>query len=128
MKTPAKVFYVFLLALLAITGCQKDNQSYKLVGNWQAYQVLQNGEPMQLSPSEIQLNVLSNGRYLYRSTLNYEEAGHYEIDGPYFIAMDTVHNNTEERVVEWTSISLDTLQLRMMTEGNEQLVKMSRVK
>lgn len=118
-----------LLICLSITlfGCA-NVQEKKLVGKWQGASLIEDGVPMQVSPSEIGFEFFNKGFYHFRSTLNYREAGRYSLIGNLLYTMDTINEASTEKSVQILELSDDSLFLKMNAEGKEQLVKLFKVK
>ncbi len=118
-----------LLICLSITlfGCA-NIQEKKLVGKWEAASLIEDGMPMQVSPSEIGFEFFNKGFYRFRSTLNYQEAGSYSVNGSLLYTLDTINEASTEKSVQILQVTDDSLFLKMNAEGKEQLVKLFRVK
>lgn len=84
-----------------------------LYGRWQAVEITQAGDSMRLDPSEVSFVFQPDGIYHYRSTLNYQEAGHYRYERGYLFASDTTHEDSEDRVVAVQLMGPDSLRIKM---------------
>lgn len=114
---------------LSITflGCA-NIQEKKLVGKWQGASLIEDGMPMQVSPTDIGFEFFNKGYYHFRSTLNYREAGTYSVNGNLLYTLDTINEASTEKSVQILQVTDDSLFLKMNAEGKEQLVKLFRVK
>lgn len=102
-------FTSLLFFLLASCG---DQEAF-LYGNWQAVEITQEGDSMRLDPAEVGFVFEPGGRYSYRSSLNYREAGHYHYQTGYLFATDTTHENSAERIVALEQIGIDSIRITM---------------
>lgn len=115
---PAKrLAYALLPLLLTLFAC--SSQPDPLVGTWTAVDVRQNGDSMRLSPQQVGFVFSPNGRYEYRATLRYTEAGTYHRKGEFLIAKDTTRANSSDRIVAIDRLTADSLVLRMQ-EGEAE--------
>lgn len=116
----------FLLVCFAIfiVGCASVDVA-QLDGDWIGIEVLEEGEPLEIKPSDIRFifDTESKG-YQYFSTLNYKEAGTYHLDSKFLYTLDTINQASRERSVEILQMSGDSLVLRMMEEGKERVLKL----
>lgn len=103
-------------------------QEKKLVGKWQAANVLEDGMPMPISPSDIGFEFFENGYYHYRSTLNYKEAGSFSVQGSLLYTLDTLNKASTEKSVQILELTEDSLFLKMNNEGKIQEVRLGRIK
>lgn len=121
----ASVFsYLSGLALVLLMACAQDEPSL-LIGSWTAYEVLEEGEILDINASEIQLEFVDDEVYSYKSTLDYEEAGQYNVQSSYLYTTDTLAaSQAARKAVEIVQLTADSLQLRMNDEGKERILKM----
>lgn len=118
---------IVVFALLTLlTACQSGYQAENLKGQWQAIAITEEGTPLAVDPSQIQLSFTSEDRYTYESTLNYREAGSYSVDGAYLFTRDTLNQASTEKAVEILQLASDTLQLKMMDGDKERQLTMVR--
>ncbi len=115
-----------VLVLLLATACAQDEPNL-LIGSWTAYEVLEEGEALDINASEIQLQFVDDLVYAYHSTLDYKEAGEYTVQSSYLYTTDTLTEaNSARKAVEIIQLTTDSLQLRMNDEGKERILKMIR--
>lgn len=113
--------FAFLVLLLAFYACNSyDNPD--LAGNWQAVSLTEEGDSLAVDLSSIRFDFKNDGRYYFHSTLNYEEAGTYRLDGPYLFSTDTLQSVAREKAVEIILLNEDSLQLRMQELGKERIM------
>ena len=62
-----------------------------LIGHWQAFEVLEEGQPLSVDPEEITITFTEDESYTYNSTLNYLESGNYYLDAKYLYTLDTIN-------------------------------------
>ena len=103
-----------------------DRTPSLLVGSWRAVDVREAGDSLRLDPGEIRFHFTDDGRYTYRSTLNYREAGAYRLRDGFLYATDTTGNGAGEYIVAVDVLNQDSLQLRMQGEASERIVLLLR--
>ncbi len=108
------------LLLFFLLSCE-DQEAF-LHGHWQAVEITQAGDSMRLDPAEVGFVFAPNGRYTYRSSLNYREAGRYRYQTGYLFATDTTHNTSAERVVALEQIGLDSIRMTMRHDTTNRFV------
>jgi hypothetical protein len=117
------------LAVLMISftffACEPYSDS-DLAGSWQAVEITEEGDSLAVDLSGIRFEFTNNGRYYFHSTLNYEEAGTYRLDGPYLFSTDTIQEVSREKAVEILLLNTDSLQLRMEELGKERIMLLKR--
>jgi hypothetical protein len=119
--------YVGLFALLVLAvGC-KHWQENKLIGSWQAAQVIEDDMPLELDVSSIGFKFFPTHIYNYTGTLNYKEAGTFEVRGDMLYTTDTINKASSEKVVKIVSLTEDSLFLKMNEEGKIRILKLSKV-
>lgn len=115
----------FLLVAGALwwAGCERLFPERMLVGQWQALVVLEEGDTLPVNPTEIRLSFDEKGRYTYHSTLNYREAGHYDLQGDLLYTRDTTHADTTlERMVRVPVLTRDSLVVQMRTADDKERI------
>jgi hypothetical protein len=95
-----------------------------LVGHWQAFEVLEEGEPLMINPEEITITFTEDESYTYNSTLNYLESGNYYLDAKYLYTLDTINQASTEKAVEIIKLTTDSLVLRMNEGTKERILKL----
>lgn len=118
MLTVISVLFTFL------TACQSGYEQEALQGRWEAVAITEEGTPLAVDPSQIELHFLASDLYTYQSTLNYREAGSYYIDGTYLFTRDTLNQASTQKAVEILKLANDTLQLKMMDGDKERQLTM----
>jgi hypothetical protein len=114
---------VTVTCLVLAQSCANDAPNL-LLGQWTAFEILEEGEVLDINPSQIQLGFEESERYTYLSTLNYEEAGRYRVQTPYLYTTDTTAEQQAEKAVEIIQLTMDSLQLRMNDNGKERILKL----
>ncbi len=117
-----------LVMTLLCFGCESGMQYETIVGRWQAYEVTEEGESLDIDPSAIKLHFHSNLTYEYSSTLNYREAGPCRLEDRYLYTSDTlVSPPQDERVVMIINDPVDSLVIRMEEEEKERVLRLVRI-
>ena len=123
-----KLWALCVIVLLA-AGCEKKLQYGDLVGRWRAFSVTEEGEPLGVDPSVITLDLLPGNRYVFNSTLVYQEAGRCRIDLPYLYTTDTTAQDLpqEKAVRVLNALPVDSLFLLMEEDnGKKRTLKLVR--
>ncbi len=113
------------MLLFLASACQSGEEEL-LHGQWQATSVTEEGEPLQVDASEISLVLSPQGQYLYRSTLNYREAGKWYFQSGYLFTQDTLKQGSREKAVQVVKLQEDTLELRMKDGVRERMLMLTR--
>lgn len=116
-----------LLALLLCFGCS-EREDLLLLGEWQATQVLESGDSLKLDPVQVGFLFRPDNRYTFRSTLRYEEAGTWRYAEGFLMAQDTTRENSPERVVAVEKLTVDSLEIRMLSDDKERWVTLLKQK
>ncbi len=118
---------VSLLIVVFLFYCKKE-EGPDLIGHWQAFEITEEGEPLQVDPREIQFEFQADGIYYFQSTLNYREAGRYRLSNrEYLFTTDTLESGAAEKAVEISRLTADSLTLRMNDAGKERLLKLEKI-
>ncbi len=115
-----------LIVLFAIVSCT-DGQTRKICGKWQAVDVQEEGEQVQVELSDVGFIFYDNGFYNYNSSNDYHEAGTYSIRGDLLYTLDTINKASSEKAVQIINLTKDTLQVKMMAHGKEQTIKFAKL-
>jgi len=110
---------VLVLVLLLAASCG-EREDQLLLGEWQATSVLEAGDSLKLDPAQVGFVFRPDNRYIYRSTLRYEEAGTWRYSAGYLYARDTTHAGAEERIVAVEKLTPDSLEIRMLAGEKER--------
>jgi len=123
MKSTIAIFCV--ACLFFASACSSSYSREDLYGTWNGASAEEEGTPLAIDPSELQFTFDEEG-YTYQGTLNYQEAGTFQLKAPYLYTTDTLNQATTEKTVEIVSFNSDSLQLRMMQNGQERVLKLVR--
>ena len=111
--------------VLCCLACEKYANA-DIAGEWRALSLTEAGDSLAVDLSAIRFTFTEDGRYQFKSTLDYKEAGQFRLDGPYLFSTDTLQPPLREKAVEITYLSADTLELRMKELGKERLMLLER--
>lgn len=117
---------VVLGLFMLLTACESGFKQEALHGQWEAIAITEEGTPLAVDPNQIKLHFMVSDHYTYQSTLNYREAGTYQIDGTYLFTRDTLNQASTQKAVEILKLVNDTLQLKMMDGDKERQLTMVR--
>lgn len=116
-----------LIISIGIYACQ-DVAKQKLIGKWQAASISEDGMPMPVPVNVIGFDFSPNGYYNFRSTLEYKEAGTFEVSGSLLYTLDTINEASTQKSVQILQVTNDSLFLKMNADGKEQLLKLYKIK
>lgn len=107
------------LSLFLLFACG-EREDLLLLGEWQASRVVQGSDSLKLDPAEVGFLFQPNNRYTFRSTLRYREAGTWRYENGFLYARDTTATPPLDRVVAVEKMTMDSLEIRMLSEGEER--------
>ncbi len=116
--------FLFLTLIFLLTSCGGLDKE-QLKGKWTAVQLTEEGDSLKVNLDEITLNFREMG-YDFTSTLNYKEAGTYNLQKNLLMTSDSLNEGTIEKVVEITKLQNDSLFIRMNEAGKERILVMTR--
>ena len=114
-----------LLVLLFFIACKSENER-RIVGKWQALQLLECDNVVPIQTELIDIEFMSNGKYIFHSTLNVKEEGDYHIRKNFLFTQDKTREKAPEKAVLIKSIEDDTLVLQMSFKGKDQWLTLVR--
>ncbi len=117
--------YIILMLTLVGVSCSPFSSS-DLQGHWTAISVVQKEEPLEVNHSEITLAFTQNNTYYFTSTLNYKEAGTYQLNGQKLLTTDTLQNPPSSKMVLIDKLNSDTLRIKMKNQADWMLLTMIR--
>ena len=120
--------YLTIITILAtlLIGCNTISEK-NLIGKWQATTINSSQEKQNIDLSRIQLEFSPNGIYQYHSTLDYQEAGYYELDDSKLYTVDTLNEGSTEKTVKITQLSKESLTIEMIENNNPITLKLKKV-
>ena len=118
---------ILSLLAMAVLACG-PYQKKDLIGKWQGVSVLEEGKPLDLDAGEITFAFYPNAGYTFTSTLKYQEAGTFSIEGHLLYTRDTLHENAEEKAVLIKNASRDSLAFAMKENGKDRLLILKKMK
>lgn len=106
-------------ALFLLVGCKSENER-RIVGKWQALQLTECDNVVPIQTELVDIEFMSNGKYIFHSTLNVKEEGVYKIRKNFLFTQDKMREKAPEKVVLIQTIEDDTLVLQMSYKGKDQ--------
>lgn len=113
-----------LLGGFVLLSCNQLDKS-ELYGKWTAVQLTEEGDSLRVNLEEITLDFSERG-YAFNSTLNYKEAGTYDLQKNLLLTIDSLHEERKEKLVQITKLQNDSLFIRMNEGGKERILVMTR--
>lgn len=114
-----------LCVLLFFISCKSENER-RIVGKWQAAQLMECDNLVPIQTELVDIEFLSNGKYIFHSTLNVKEEGNYRIKKNFLFTQDKLREKAVEKAVLIKSIDTDTLVLQMSYKGKDQWLTLIR--
>ena len=112
--------------LLLVSACKSDVEE-KIVGKWEAAQLVECDDVVPIQTTLVNIEFLSNGKYIFNSTLNTREEGKYRMKYNYLYTVDKLKEKPVEKVVLVKYLTADSLVLEMNYKGKEQFLTFTRV-
>jgi len=116
--------YLLFAAILFIASCTLDVGL--LYGHWQASAFYENGQTAKAQTEAVSLEFSADGRYLFRSSAYYSEAGTFRESGNFLYLTDTTATPSKVRKIKVLYLSNDTLKIKMGKDGKEQVLFLYR--
>ncbi len=120
-------FIIIIFLSIQVVSCAPFDSNH-IIGKWQAVEVLEKGKPLEVDPSEIRFDFDDRGNYTFQSTIGYKENGSYQINGEMLLTKDKLNKTALEKNVQIIKLSADTLDLKMVAEGEERILKMVKMR
>ena len=116
--------YFPFAAILFIASCTLDMGL--LCGHWQASAFYENGQTAPAETAQVSLDFTPDGRYVFRSSAHYSEAGQFRESGHFLYLTDTTATPSKTRKIKVLYLSSDTLKIKMGKDGKEQVLFLYR--
>lgn len=116
--------YLLFAAILFIASCSLDVGL--LFGHWQASAFYENGQTARAQTEVVSLEFSADGRYQFRSSAHYSEAGTFRESGHFLYLTDTTATPSKVRKIKVLYLSNDTLKIKMGKDGKEQVLFLYR--
>ncbi len=100
-------------------ACKSENER-RIIGKWQALQLMECDNVIPIQVELVDIEFMSNGKYIFHSTLNVKEAGDYRIHKNFLFTQDRMREKAPEKAVLIKSLEEDTLVLQMSFKGKDQ--------
>jgi hypothetical protein len=114
-----------LWVLLFFVSCKSENER-RIVGKWQAAQLMECDNLVPIRTELVDIEFMSNGNYIFHSTLNIKEEGNYHIKKNFLFTQDKLRDKAAEKAVLIKSIDDDSLVLQMSYKGKDQWLTLIR--
>ncbi|KAA3637160.1 MAG: hypothetical protein DWQ02_07150 [Bacteroidetes bacterium] len=118
-----KIQFAFILGSIIISSCSQWS-GMDLVGTWEATNILEEDQPLEVDYPSVRLDLKEDGTYEYTGTLNYREAGKWSTKSNYLYTRDTLKPDGEQKVVFIRSYSPDSLEIQMVEAEKTRILKM----
>ncbi len=116
---------LFLLVVFQIS-CANERAPL-LIGNWQCAEITEEGVALKINFADVKFRFDETGFYQYQSTLAYKEEGTYRLQRDLLYTTDTLDKTAVEKVVRITSITVDSMYLKMNDSGRERIMRLFKV-
>lgn len=116
------------LPLLLLSACKDGLDKDLLVGKWQAVELYEQDEQVEMDLNPVYFEFFENDRYYFQSTLKFSEAGRYYTVGQLLYTTDTTAAEPFEKAVKVTQLSRDSLAFLMNDKGTKKALQLVRMK
>lgn len=116
-----------LFSLFFLSACGGGLEAELLIGKWQAFELLENEESVDLDLSPVYFEFLENERYHFQSTLKFSESGRYYTMGHLLYTTDTTANEAIEKAVKIVQLNQDSLSFLMNDQGVGKQLRLVRM-
>ncbi len=99
-----------------------------LLGRWQAVELLEKEEKVEMDLSSVHFEFFADERYHFQSTLNLSGAGRFYTIGPLLYTTDTTVTEPLEKAVRIVQLTPDSLAFLMLDQGIERHLQLIRKK
>jgi hypothetical protein len=106
--------FKFLFILFLMVGC-KSKLEKSLVGKWYAISLNECGDLKPIQTNIVNLELKSNGNYIFNSTLNVHEEGVYKVEKNLLLFKDMLNVSPTPKILR-QDVGVDTTLLK--TEAN----------
>ena len=106
------LFIIPLTLVLIFISCASEKENL-LVGKWTAVELLENNDSLAVNLDEIWFSFDENQQYSFHSTLNYNEAGTYEVVGDLLYTTDTINEISQRKAVKLLELNENSLKIEM---------------
>lgn len=110
-----------------MTSC-KNEKERAIVGKWNAAKLVECDNVVPMNNTAVNLEFMSNGNYVFNSTLNVHEEGEFYIKKNHLYTKDKLREKAVEKIVKIQELAGDTLVLEMNYKGKEQWLTLVRDK
>ncbi len=116
---------VLVALIFLLPSCSPYNNT-DLAGEWTAISLTEEGDSLAIELSDVGFSFTEDGQYTFSSTLEYQEAGSYRLDGPYLFTTDSLSGVALEKAVEIKALQNDSLTILMNDLGKERVMILQR--
>lgn len=120
----ARVFVTYLLFSFVGIACRSMTVD-DVVGTWEAYEVMQEGDTLNLDLEHVVLKVNEGGEFLYTHSSRDTMSGNLSIDKG-LIHLEVAHPSAEILLIQLQDLDSESMTLRMNHDGKERIVSLSR--
>lgn len=113
---------IFLLVVF-LFSCSNERAPL-LIGDWQCAEITEEGVALKINFEDVKFSFNEEGFYNYQSTLAYKEEGTYRLQRDLLYTTDTLDKTAVEKVVRITSITADSMYLKMNDSGRERVMRL----
>ncbi|NJL74764.1 MAG: hypothetical protein HC892_06730 [Saprospiraceae bacterium] len=111
------------LVLGVLCSC-KNIAEQQIIGSWQAIEVMEKDSILSLPLQEVTIRFSEAKQYEFKSTLNYKEAGYYQIQHNLIYLEDTTRSDTPKKAIKLAYLTYDTLLIEMQAADNKRVMKL----
>ncbi|MFK8056665.1 MAG: hypothetical protein AB8F78_11145 [Saprospiraceae bacterium] len=118
---------ICILAFTAVfAACQAD-RTPELLGAWQATLLVEEGDTIEVILDDVGLFFDEEGKYIYTSTLDYEESGIFRTKGNLLFTTPVKQDTLVERPVAIALLNEKALHLNMKEGDKNRILEFERI-
>ncbi|MEM9849637.1 MAG: hypothetical protein AAF847_17240 [Bacteroidota bacterium] len=118
---------LFILLLTLLLACNPSTQKEDLLrGKWEATELLESDSSLQVNLNEIWFVFDDQQNYYFHSTLNYEEAGRYELSGNLLYTTDTTRTTAKRKAVKLLELDENNLKIEMKDQQAVRILSLNK--
>ena len=116
------IIFIFFFILISCSS-KKENL---LLGKWKAVELLENNDSLAVKLDDIWFSFDENQNYIFHSTLNYNEAGTYEVIGDLLYTTDTINETSQRKAVKLLQLNESSLKMEMKVKNAVRILSLSK--
>jgi len=119
------IYLLTVSILILVLSCEDTIDNKLLIGDWTAFEFLENGAPKEVDLKSINFSFFENNTYTFQGLMNLE-AGNYYLSRNFLYSTDTLSDNRIKKSVKVIKSTADSLFFEMNNGGVMQIIKLHK--